>query len=101
MSELSEAKGGHTHRGGLGGRSAPDHGPEAWTGDALERISAGIRDAAGSSASRRRANAVELLDTLLDRSLKRRLLPLVEDGPRGEKLRAAELALGIRRPTAD
>ncbi|HLT30451.1 MAG TPA: Npt1/Npt2 family nucleotide transporter [Myxococcaceae bacterium] len=39
---------------------------------------------------RRRANAVELLDNLLDRPLKRRLLPLLDEAPRATKLRAVE-----------
>jgi AAA family ATP:ADP antiporter len=63
----------------------------------MEHILAGIRDAGEATAGRRRANAVELLDTLLDRRLKRRLLPLVEDAPRQERLREAEEALGVVR----
>ncbi len=58
----------------------------------MERIHAGIRDAAAEDAPRRRATAVELLDNLLDRDLKRKLLPLADDVPRSEKLAAvAEL----------
>ncbi|MBI3183855.1 MAG: HEAT repeat domain-containing protein [Myxococcales bacterium] len=53
----------------------------------MEQIYAGIRDAAASDAARRRANAVELLDNLLDRSFKKVFLPLVEEIPRSDKLR--------------
>jgi hypothetical protein len=59
-------------------------------GAGMEHIWAGIRDASEGQAARRRANAVELLDNLLDRRLKRRLLPLVEDVPRAQKLKAVE-----------
>jgi AAA family ATP:ADP antiporter len=52
----------------------------------MEQIWAGIRDATGADASRRRGNAVELLDNLLDRGLKRRLLPLLDESSRAEKL---------------
>lgn len=37
----------------------------------------------------RRANALELLDNVLDGPIKRQLVPLLEDGPRGMRLRAA------------
>ncbi len=58
----------------------------------MEQIAAGIRDALAADAARRRGNAVELLDNLLDRELKRRFLPLLEQLPRPEKLRqVAEL----------
>ncbi len=53
----------------------------------IEQISAGIQDAAAVDASRRRGNAVELLDNLLDRDLKSRFLPLVEESPRTERLK--------------
>ncbi len=53
----------------------------------MESIAAGLRDATALDAGRRRANAVELLDNLLDRELKRMLLPLIEDAPRAERLR--------------
>jgi AAA family ATP:ADP antiporter len=56
----------------------------------MERIHAGIRDASSEDAPRRRATAVELLDNLLDRDLKRKLLPLSDDVPRGEKLKAVQ-----------
>jgi hypothetical protein len=52
----------------------------------MEQIAAGISDASAADAARRRGNAVELLDNLLDRDLKRRFLPLLEDLPRAERL---------------
>ncbi|HVE83356.1 MAG TPA: HEAT repeat domain-containing protein, partial [Myxococcales bacterium] len=64
----------------------------------MERIFAGIRDAQAQDAQRRRANAVELLDNLLERGLKRKLLPLLEDGPRSEKLRAVAGLVEFTRP---
>lgn len=60
----------------------------------MEQIHAGIRDAAPQDTSRKRANAVELLDNLLERELRRKLLPFFEDAPRKQKLRA----LGERLP---
>jgi AAA family ATP:ADP antiporter len=57
----------------------------------MEQISAGIRDAASSSdAVRRRGNAVELLDNLLERALKAKFLPLLEELPRADKLKQVE-----------
>lgn len=53
----------------------------------MEQIHAGITDSSSQDGPRRRANAVELLDNLLDRQLKRRFLPLLEELPRGERLR--------------
>ncbi len=64
----------------------------------MERIYAGIRDAQAQDAPRRRANAVELLDNLLERTLKRKLLPLLEDGQRSEKLRAVAGLVEFTRP---
>lgn len=64
----------------------------------MERIYAGIRDAQAQDAQRRRANAVELLDNLLERGLKRKLLPLLEDGPRSDKLRAVAGLVEFTRP---
>ncbi|MFN7133136.1 MAG: HEAT repeat domain-containing protein, partial [Myxococcales bacterium] len=55
----------------------------------IEVIYAGYRDASAQDALRRKSNALELLDNLLDRSLKRKLLPLLDDAPRDVKLRAA------------
>jgi ATP/ADP translocase/HEAT repeat protein len=57
----------------------------------MEQIAAGLYDAAASDAARRRGNAVELLDNLLDRDLKQRLLPLLEELPRAERLRQVAL----------
>lgn len=62
----------------------------------MEHIYLGIRDAAQAYAGRRRANAVELLDNVLDRRQKRKLLPLVDDLPRPEKLRAVQGLLALR-----
>ena len=56
----------------------------------IEFVWAGIRDANQRDAARLRANAVELLDNVLDRDVKRRLLPLLEESPRDGKLRAVE-----------
>ena len=53
----------------------------------MEQIYAGIHDAAAQDAPRRRANAVELLDNLLGRELKRRFLPLLDDLPRADRLK--------------
>ena len=64
----------------------------------MEHIYEGIRDASEGDARRRRANAVELLDNLLERRMRKRLLPLVEDMPRSEKLRLAAQVLTL--PTA-
>lgn len=52
----------------------------------MEQIYAGIHDATGADAARRRGNAVELLDNLLDRDLKQRILPLLEEIPRKDRL---------------
>ncbi|MGQ0507330.1 MAG: Npt1/Npt2 family nucleotide transporter [Myxococcaceae bacterium] len=65
----------------------------------MEGISAGLRDASAGDAGRRRSNAVELLDNLLDRDLKRLLLPLIEDAPRPERLRAVVPLLSVRFPS--
>lgn len=67
----------------------------------MERIYAGIHDASGAGAARLRANAVELLDNLLGRPLKRKLLPLVEEMPRAEQLRHAREILSIEQPTPE
>jgi ATP/ADP translocase/HEAT repeat protein len=62
----------------------------------MERIYVGIREASSAEdAARRRANAVELLDNLLHRDLKRKLLPLSDDVARADKLRAIEDNLDI------
>lgn len=54
----------------------------------MEHIVAGLRRGADGEQQRRRANAVELLDNLLDRPLKRILLPLLDEAPREVKLAA-------------
>ena len=54
----------------------------------MELIHAGMQDSQGADGARRRANAVELLDNLLERGLKKRFLPLLEELPRAERLRA-------------
>ncbi len=64
----------------------------------MESIATGLRDATALDAGRRRANAVELLDNLLERDLKRLVLPLIEDAPRTERLRAAIPLLPERFP---
>ncbi len=55
----------------------------------IEVIYAGYRDASAQDAQRRKANALELLDNLLDRPLKKKLLPLLDEAPREAKVRAA------------
>jgi hypothetical protein len=52
----------------------------------MEQIAAGLADVAAPDFPRRRGNAVELLENLLDRGLRRRFLPLLEDLPRRERL---------------
>jgi HEAT repeat protein len=54
----------------------------------MEQIHAGMQDTHAADGARRRANAVELLDNLLERNLKKRILPLLEDTPRPERLRS-------------
>ncbi|MFT3836442.1 MAG: hypothetical protein QM723_05535 [Myxococcaceae bacterium] len=56
----------------------------------MENIYAGIHDASAADAPRRRANAVELLDNLLDRELKKVFLPLLDEIPRAERLKQVE-----------
>jgi ATP:ADP antiporter, AAA family len=53
----------------------------------MEQISAGLHDASGADSARRRGNAVELLDNLLERNLKARVLPLIEESARTERLK--------------
>ncbi|MHB8874768.1 MAG: HEAT repeat domain-containing protein, partial [Myxococcaceae bacterium] len=55
----------------------------------MEHIHAGIHGAAASDAPRRRSNAVELLDNLLDRTLQKKFIPLLDELPRSERLRLA------------
>ncbi len=67
----------------------------------MEQIYAGIHDATTADAPRRRANAVELLDNLLERELKRRLLPLLDELPRAEKLKQIDPAIRLPALTPD
>lgn len=61
----------------------------------IELLFAGLQDAAAQDAARRRANAIELLDNVLDRPLRNKLFPLLEDQPREAKLRAARAHFGL------
>jgi HEAT repeat protein len=54
----------------------------------MEQIHAGMQDTQAAEGARRRANAVELLDNLLERNLRKRILPLLEELPRAERLRS-------------
>ncbi|MBK7863260.1 MAG: MFS transporter [Archangiaceae bacterium] len=54
----------------------------------MELIHAGMLDTQAADAARRRANAVELLDNLLERNLRKRFLPLLEELPRPERIKA-------------
>jgi hypothetical protein len=63
----------------------------------MEQIAAGIYDGSATDAARRRGNAVELLENLLDRHLKERFLPLLEDLPRAGRL--AQVAAYYPPPT--
>lgn len=67
----------------------------------MEAIYAGIRDAALEDAGRRRANAVELLDNLLGRDLKKKVLPLLDELPRLEKLRAIANLVSVPQLTRE
>jgi ATP/ADP translocase/HEAT repeat protein len=58
---------------------------------AIDQIAAGLHDAAGVDAARRRGNAVELLDNLIDRQLKAKVLPLIDEAPRAERLKQVEV----------
>lgn len=64
----------------------------------MERIYAGILHADVEDARRRRANAVELFDNLLDRDLRLRLLPLLEDTPRAVKLATLRSRVDLPAP---
>ncbi len=66
----------------------------------MEQIYAGIHDASAADAPRRRANAVELLDNLLDRELKTRFLPLLEEIPRAERLKQVEALVKLPKKPA-
>jgi len=52
-------------------------------GAELDLVQANLRDASPG----RRANALEILDNVLDKSVKRRLVPLLDDRPREARLR--------------
>jgi AAA family ATP:ADP antiporter len=67
----------------------------------MEHIYAGIGDRLDPEAPRRRANAVELLDNLLARGLKAKLLPLLDDLPRAQKLEAVFPDYATRKPTPE
>ena len=55
----------------------------------FELIYATFHEASLAETARRRANVVELLDNVLDRPMRRRLIPLIEAVPRDAQLRAA------------
>jgi len=55
----------------------------------MERIHIGIHDSRAADAARRRANALELLEHILPKNVKQRLLPLFDELPRTDRLRAA------------
>ncbi|MFN0062399.1 MAG: Npt1/Npt2 family nucleotide transporter [Myxococcaceae bacterium] len=59
-------------------------------GAGLEHVWSGLHDARRLDATRRRATATELLDNVVDRPLRQRLLPLVEDNSRAQKLAACQ-----------
>jgi hypothetical protein len=67
----------------------------------MEQISVGIQDASAGEAARRRGNAVELLDNLLERGLKARFLPMVEEQPRAERLKAVSELYPVPTATPD
>jgi len=52
-------------------------------GAELDLVQANLRD----PSPRRRANALEILDNVLDKAVKRRLVPLLDDRPREARLR--------------
>jgi hypothetical protein len=54
----------------------------------IERIHARIRGATAIESTRQRANAIELLENVLSKPLRRIVLPLFDDLPRGQKIRA-------------
>ncbi len=61
----------------------------------MAQIHVSIRAAGSNESRRRRANAVELLDNLLSRELKRKVLPLVDEMPRAARLEAVATALRL------
>jgi AAA family ATP:ADP antiporter len=66
----------------------------------MEQIHAGMQDAHAAEGARRRANAVELLDNLLERNLRKRILPLLEELPRPERLRTVAEIYPVKPMTA-
>jgi HEAT repeat protein len=67
----------------------------------MEHLFEGMEDVSSADGPRRRANAVELLDNVLERDLKRKLLPLIEDLRRPARLRAAADVLPRPRRTRE
>ena len=63
--------------------------------DGFEMIHANL----GETEAARRANAIEVLDGVLDRGLRGKVVPLVDDSPRYAKLRAAGAVFEV--PTQD
>lgn len=61
----------------------------------IEPIRAGIQETL--HGSRRRANALELLENILSKPLRRMILPLFDDLPRVEKIRAVSDLLALTR----
>jgi HEAT repeat protein len=72
--------------------------PQAEMGHIYEGI---LRDPSHPDVPRRRANAVELLDNLLERDLKQKLLPLLDDARRAHRLRAVADLFPLPRRTRD
>jgi HEAT repeat protein len=62
----------------------------------IERIHARIRDATAIESARQRANAIELLENVLSKPLRRIVLPLFDDLPRAQKIRAVSDLLTSR-----
>jgi AAA family ATP:ADP antiporter len=67
----------------------------------MEHIHAGIHGATAVDAPRRRSNAVELLDNLLERDLKKKFLPLLDELPRAERLRLVADVVTLPRRTKE
>jgi HEAT repeat protein len=67
----------------------------------IEAIVGSLRPPSTPEETRRRSNALELLDNLLPRELKERFLPLLDDAPRADKLRAVQGLLDFPRPEAE
>jgi AAA family ATP:ADP antiporter len=54
----------------------------------IGQIHARIREATDTESTRRRANAIELLENVLSKPVRRIVLPLLDDMPRKQKIRA-------------